>query len=135
MVVGRPADKASAEGVDILLPAIPWVTDAVRRAQANAVDFGFGAVPALTLEDIILAKLYALGAARLRAKDLDDLQSIFDAGHEVDLPYLAGQMRRFGVAIPRAAEPFLADSVLQLSRGILRSRRRRDVVKGERHVP
>ena len=124
MIVGRPFGEASAQGVDILLPAIPWVTDAVQRAQANAVDFGFGPVPALTLEDVILAKLYALGAARLRAKDLDDLQSIFEAGHQVDVPYVAGQMRRFEITIPSAAQPFLPDTVLQLSRDILRARRR-----------
>jgi hypothetical protein len=47
----------------------------VRRAQANEVDFGFGRVPALTIEDVVLSKLYALMAARLRAKDLDARQS------------------------------------------------------------
>ena len=123
IVVGRGVGDASAEGVDILLPAIPWVTDAVKRAQANAVDFGFGAVPALTLEDIILAKLYALGAARLRAKDLDDLQSIFEADHQVDMPYIAGQMRRFGIVVPREAETFLPGIILQFSRDVRRLRR------------
>ena len=124
MFVGRPAGAASAEGVDILLPAIPWVRDAVQRAQANNVDFGFGPVPALTLEDVILSKLYSLMAARLRAKDLDDLQSVFDAAHDVDLPYLAGQMRRFEVTVPRAAECFLPVSLVQLSRDGVRARRR-----------
>lgn len=118
MVAGRPGADASGHGVDILLPAIPWVTDAVQRAQANVVDFGFGPVPALTIEDIILAKLYALGSAQLRAKDLDDLQSIFDSGQQVDLPYLAGQMRRFAIVIPRAARPFLPKFILQSSFGI-----------------
>jgi hypothetical protein len=124
MIVGRQAGATSGEGVDILLPAIPWVKDAVQRAQANEVDFGFGPVPALTLEDVILSKLYCLKAAQLRAKDLDDLQSIFAAGHEVDIPYLAGQMQRFGITVPSIAEPFLPDIVLKLSRAVRRSQRR-----------
>jgi len=121
MIVGRPPDEPDGEGVDILLPEIPWVESALERAQANQVDYGFGDVPALTLEDAVLSKVYALG--RLRAKDLDDLQSIFEMEHEFDVPYLAGQMRRFSVVIPRQAEPFLPDWLLKLSRGIKRAKR------------
>lgn len=114
MIVGRSAAKESGEGVDILLPAIPWVKDAVRRAQVNEVDFGFGRIPALTIEDVILAKLCALMASPLRAKDLDDLQSIFESGHDIDVPYLAGQMRRLKVIVPRTAKTFLPGKILQL---------------------
>ena len=123
IVVGRPVGGATGEGVDILLPGLPWVSDAVRRAQANAVDFGFGPVPALTLEYLVVSKLYALTAARVRAKDLDDLQSILGVGHEMDMAYLAGQMQRFEIVIPRAAAPFLPDALLKIARGILRSKR------------
>ena len=121
MIVGRPPGNPSGEGVDILLPTIPWVESALERAQANEVDFGFGPVPALTLEDAILSKLHAL--KRLRAKDLDDLQSIFEAQEEIDIAYLAGQMRRFAIEIPRQAEPFLPDWLLKLSRDMGRSKR------------
>ncbi len=121
MVVGRPEGKPFAEGVDILLPAIPWARDAVRRAQANEVDFGFGPVPSLTLEDVILAKLYALMSAQLRAKDLDDLQSIFADSCEVDMPYLAGQMQRFNITVPNKAKPFLPADLLKVSRSVLKS--------------
>jgi len=121
-LVGRPEGDTPSAGVDILLPAIPWVEDAVSRAQLNAVDFGFGAVPVLTLEDVVIAKLYALRAKPLRVKDLDDLQSIFGADHEMDRAYVAGQMRRFGITVPREAEPFLPDIVLKISRDIVRTR-------------
>lgn len=124
MAVGRPADDPDGEGVDILLPAVPWVADAVARAQANQVDFGFGPVPALTLEDVVISKLFALKSAQMRAKDLDDLQSIFDAGHELDVPYLSGQMQRFEIVVPRKARPFLPDAVLQLSRDVARALKR-----------
>lgn len=116
MIVGRPADNPSGEGVDLLLPTIPWVESALERAQANKVDFGFGAVPALSIEDAIVSKLHAL--KRLRAKDLDDLQSIFEAQHEIDIPFLAGQMRRFELSIPSQAQPFLPGWLVSLSRDI-----------------
>jgi len=124
MVVGRREGDASGEGVDILLPAIPWATDAVRRAQENRVDFGFGAVPVLTTEDVVLSKLFALRAARLRAKDLDDLQSIYEAGGDVDIAYLSGQMRRFSITIPPEAEPFLVETLVRISRDISRTAKR-----------
>ena len=123
MVVGRPEGGTGGEGVDILLPAIPWVTEAVTRAQDNRVDYGFGPVPVLTVEDVIVSKLYALSSAALRAKDLDDLQSIYEAEVEVDVAYLAGQMRRFEIVVPREAEPFLDHTILRISRDIARRAR------------
>jgi len=125
MVVGRKKDVVAGEGVDILLPAIPWVADAVRRARDNSVDFGFGPVPVLTVEDVVLSKLYALNSACLRAKDLDDLQSIYESECDIDIAYLSGQMRRFDIRIPRAAEPFLDDVILKVSRDIVRTERER----------
>ncbi len=125
MVVGRSADQSHAWGVDILLPAMPWARNAVSRAQDNRIDFGFGAVPTLTLEDVILAKLHALGAGIPRPKDMDDLQSIYTAnGGEIDTVYLAAQMKRFAFIVPRAAEPFCAKELLALSRDIKRQLRR-----------
>lgn len=115
MIVGRPEGRPDAEGVDILLPAVPWVRIAVERAQSNLVDFGFGKVPTLTLEDVILSKLHALGMAKLRAKDLDDLQSIFEAGHEFGTAYLAGRIQELGIGIPTKAKPFLPDSLLNIA--------------------
>jgi hypothetical protein len=123
MIVGRPAENPSGEGVDLLLPTLPWVASALKRAQANNVDFGFGPVPALTIEDAILSKLHAL--RRLRAKDLDDLQSIFEAQREIDIPFLAGQIHGFAIDIPRQAEPFLPDWLVKLFRAAGRSTRGR----------
>jgi hypothetical protein len=127
MVVGRPPDNPSGEGVDILLPAIAWVEPALERAESNQVDFGFGNIPVLSLEDAILSKLYAL--KRLRAKDIDDLQSICEAEHEVDIPYLSGQIARFEIEIPSQAKPFLPEWIIKLcsdSRRTSRARRRKN---------
>lgn len=56
-----------------------------------------------------------------RPKDLDDLQSIYTAnGEEVDTVYLAAQMRRFALVVPRTAEPFLPAGLLALARDIKR---------------
>lgn len=116
MVVGRKKDDSSGEGVDILLPEIPWVEQAVTRAQSNLVDFGFGSVPALAVEDVILAKLYALQAATLRAKDLDDIQSIFAAEPPIDLAYISGQMQRLELTLPNQAKPFIPETLLTIDR-------------------
>lgn len=125
MVVGRAADKSCPWGVDILLPALPWAHDAVDRAQNNRVDFGFGKVPTVTLEDMVLAKLYALRAAVPRPKDMDDLQSIYKASRdELDTVYLSAQMRRFELVVPQAAKPFLPESLLAMSRDTQRQMRR-----------
>ena len=125
MVVGRREGAPGGEGVDLLLSAIPWVADATRRAQDNPIDFGFGPVPVLTVEDVIVSKLFALSSARLRAKDLDDLQSIYDADDDIDVAYLASQMRRWKIVVPRQAEPFLDDTILKISRDIVRTGKRR----------
>lgn len=122
MVIGRPAGQSHGTGVDILLPSIPWAKEAVRRAQDNMIDFGFGPVPVLTLEDVIVAKLYALSNGSPRPKDMDDLQSIFeaDAGDEMDIPYLAGQMKQLELTVPKTAEPFLPALLIALARDVKR---------------
>jgi Nucleotidyl transferase AbiEii toxin, Type IV TA system len=123
MVVGRKAGNPAGEGVDILLPSLPWTENAIARAQDNLVDFGFGLVPVLTVEDVILSKLFAIKSTELRAKDLDDIQSIYAADPELNVPYLAGQMSRLELFIPDQAKPFLPDSIIALARDVARSRK------------
>ncbi len=64
----------------------------------------------------MVSKLLALQAARPRAKDLDDLQSIFDAGHDLNLPYLAGQMSRLDLKIPGAVKALVPEPILVLDK-------------------
>jgi hypothetical protein len=123
MVVGRPEGKPHGLGVDILLPTLAWVTDAVRRAQQNPVDFGFGSVPTMLVEDVIIAKLAALKNCSSRFKDLDDLSSIFQKGELLDMPYLTGQMQRFSLALPKVVRAEAPEPLRLISRDIERGRR------------
>ena len=124
IVAGRQAEAVTGPGLDILLPTLPWAANAVNRAQANTVDFGFGVVPTLTLEDVIIAKIYALGSVPIRAKDLDDLQTILATDQDIDMAYLAGQLRRFKLTIRPDARPFLPAWLLKMVRDNGRADRR-----------
>ena len=57
IIVGRAGELDV--GVDFILPEMPWFESAITRAQANQLDFGFGEIPCITLEDMIIAKLFA----------------------------------------------------------------------------
>lgn len=99
ILVGRKED--TSYGVDLLLPQFPWFEKALSRAQSNKIDFnlGFGSIPTITAEDVILAKLYAG-----RLKDKDDVLSIFQAHAEskvkLDLNYLISEMTRLKLNLP-----------------------------------
>jgi len=101
ILVGRKGKEK--EGIDLLLPPFPWFKQAIKRAQFNLIDFGHGvgAVPTLTAEDVILAKLFAG-----RLKDKDDINSIFEASAGADsnlklnLNYLIEQMETLHFPLP-----------------------------------
>lgn len=94
ILVGRTDDE-NEPGVDLLLPSFPWFEKALARAQSNLVDFGFGPTPTMTVEDILLAKMFAK-----RLKDVDDIISIFERQLSLDLEYLAGEMERLKFVVP-----------------------------------
>jgi hypothetical protein len=94
ILVGR-SKNIEDPGVDLLLPTFPWFANAIRRAQSNLVDFGFGDLPVLTAEDVIIAKLFAK-----RFKDLDDVQSIFQSEISLDIAYLEAEMERLALVVP-----------------------------------
>ncbi len=96
ILVGRKT--RDEPGVDLLLPPFPWFSNALERAKSNLIDFGFGAVPTLTPEDVILAKLFAN-----RPKDVDDIISIFESGKSLDIAYLAAEMDRLKFTLPKEA--------------------------------
>ena len=104
MLCGR---ASGAEiGVDLILLSVPWVNSALDRAQANRVDFGFGGVPCLTVEDLLLSKLYAVNNQPTRFMDLDDIRSILESEVSVDWVYLRDQVRHLALTIPEAVRPW-----------------------------
>lgn len=101
ILVGRNKDLNSI-GLDFLLPTLPWVKDAVPRAKNNIIDFGVCRTPTITVEDLIISKLYSYSLSSKREKDIDDLRSIFEAGHELELDYLVCKMREHGIKVPKS---------------------------------
>ena len=100
MLVGRDPRNTSRIGVDLLFPTLEWVTEGIQRAQSNLVSIFGNKYPALTVEDIIVAKLYALKLSH-RFKDLDDLEQIFISNHPINLSYLCGKMEQHQIAVPK----------------------------------
>lgn len=113
LLCGRSPDRADAIGVDLILSGMPWTQAALERAQANRVDFGFGGIPCLTLEDFVLSKLYSVRNQSTRFMDLDDLRSIFESTDEIDWVYVVDGMRRWELPIPDALKIFVPKQVLK----------------------
>ena len=100
MVTSAP-DRTTGRGfVDILLPELPWVSEAVTRAQHNRLNLGFAKVPVITPEDLIIAKCYALQNEPDRFQDLDDVKEILLAVEDLDYDYLHSRLARLSVVIP-----------------------------------
>ncbi len=124
MVIGRAPNHTSIIGVDFILPKMPWATEALERAQYMKVDFGFGELPVLTVEDVIISKLYAFKNDSTRLKDCDDIQSILLSKRELDLPYLAGRMRAYRLPIPKQLASIASVELNRISKSVEREIRR-----------
>jgi hypothetical protein len=86
---------------------MPWVEIALERSQANRIDFGFGPVTCITVEDLVLSKLYSVKNQSTRFMDLDDLKSIFEVNQKLDWVYLRHQMKQLNLTVPESLKPFL----------------------------
>lgn len=100
ILVGR-ADDSKGLGIDFILPSMPWALSALERAQTNLLNIGFGEIPIVTKEDLIISKCFSYNNAPKRIKDLDDLISIFEFQREFDLSYLCGELDRLKLPIPK----------------------------------
>ena len=94
MITSTPTAGSFTGIIDVLLPVMPWVADAVQRAQFNRIDLIFAHVPIITPEDLIIAKAYALNNASDRFQDLDDIKEIFGAKLELDLSYIRMKLEK-----------------------------------------
>jgi len=93
--------------IDILLPELPWVTKAVKRAQSNKINLGFASVPVITAEDLVVAKCYALSNSPERFQDLDDLKEIFLNVKDLDYDYVRSELGHFKLVIPEPVRKFI----------------------------
>lgn len=100
MVVGR---NENAIGTDFILEKVPWVSEAIARSKSNRVDFGFGPVPCITVEDFLISKLFSYQNQKRRFKDLDDLQSVWinKKNHSFQIEYLAKRLHDLHLKIPK----------------------------------
>lgn len=124
IVAGRAKKDDQQIGLDFILPSMPWFDEAIKRAQYNKIDFGFGPVPSLTKEDVIISKFYSLKNDPTRFNDLDDLKSIMQAGHEIDMPYICGQMQRLQLTVPDSLKDIVPKPILMISRRVAKELRR-----------
>ena len=123
IVAGRDPQKKEIIGVDFILPAMPWANAAVERAKSNQIDFGFGKVPTISVEDLIVAKLWAICGSKKREKDVDDLRSIFSVGHELDCSYIVGHMQEHLLRIPESLEGDVPEVLVNAAKRIKRATR------------
>ncbi len=124
IIAGRAKKDEKKIGLDFILPEMPWFEEAIERAKFNEIDFGFGPLPCLTKEDVIISKLYSLQNDRSRFNDLDDLKSIFQAGLDIDIPYICGQMQKLRLATPDSLKDFAPRPILLTSKRVRRGSRK-----------
>ncbi len=124
IIAGRAKKDEKKIGLDFILPEMPWFEEAIERAKFNELDFGFGPIPCLTKEDVIISKLYSLQNDRSRFNDLDDLKSIFQAGLDIDIPYICGQMQKLQLVTPDSLKDFAPRSLLLTSKRVRRASRK-----------
>jgi hypothetical protein len=111
MVTSEPPASELTGMVDILLPEVPWVLEAVGRAQDNLIDLGFAKVPVITAEDLILAKCYAVRNSPDRFQDLDDLKQLFQDVRDLDTDYLRRRFVELKLTIPEQIRQFAPDAL------------------------
>lgn len=110
MVTSKPSGNELKGIIDILLPELPWVENAVRRAQSNRINLGFALVPVITPEDLVIAKCYALRNSPDRFQDLDDLKEIFLSVRDLDYRYLWAELKRLGLGVPEVVGKFVKEN-------------------------
>lgn len=117
ILVGRVPNDKNKPGVDIILPAMPWAKVAVERAQSNQRDLGLAKpIPVLTIEDLVISKLFAFRDKATRLKDLDDLKAILSNRPTLDNDYLAQRIKEYSLPIPEAIQQYCHYKVLRVAR-------------------
>ena len=88
IVIGSDSIAHNSATIDLILPVLPWVSAAVKRAQENILDFGFAKLPTITAEDLIISKIFSVTMDPTRYQDLDDIKQIIASGMNLDKQYI-----------------------------------------------
>ena len=123
VIIGRDKER-NIPGIDLLLPANPWVPAALERAQYNQIDWGFDRIPTMTIEDVVVAKLIS-SANTEREQDVLDLRSIFRSGNQVDLVYVVAKMHEFEAVVPDTLKKDAPTILMRASKRVTREKSRR----------
>jgi hypothetical protein len=107
LVIGREVEPGTFVGVDFLLPVMPWIESAVFRAQKNKLDYGFARIPTITVEDLCVAKLWALRGPNPRSVDLEDVLAVLEAAKEVDSNYILQSCANLSIVPPDEVQKLL----------------------------
>ncbi len=106
LISSKPSEDELTGLLDILLPELPWVEQAVERAQHNVFTLGFGEVPVITPEDLIIAKCYSVRNNPERFQDLDDLKELLIGDIHLDWDYLRGALARYKLSLPEQLQKY-----------------------------
>lgn len=101
LVIGQFDSENYDSTVDIILPNLPWVEKAINNGKNHIIDYGFARIPVITVEDLIIAKIFALNIEPNRFQDLDDLKSIFLSSVLVNLPYVKSAIVNHEIEVPK----------------------------------
>lgn len=111
MITSKPSRNSLTSIIDVLLPNLPWVKDAVSRAQDNIIDLGFAKVPVICPEDLIISKCFALEGSPDRFQDLDDIKEIFTSVDDLDLDYIKIKLKAYKISIPKILKNLVPNSI------------------------
>lgn len=114
IITGRAKKDFSTVNLGFIFNDFPWCASALARAQNNLVSYGEIFVPVLTVEDVILSKLFNLSISP-SPLDEDDLIHILKAEPQMDLIYLCGEMNRLNLPFPREFSPNLPEELRKMS--------------------
>ncbi|MCB0330876.1 MAG: hypothetical protein KDD70_14495 [Bdellovibrionales bacterium] len=104
VVLGTPPAGEDLQPLHFYVPSLPWVSKGVRRGQGTPHLIDGVEIPAIAVDDLIVAKFHSLTLNPKSKVDLDDLESIFKSETPIEIPYVMGELNMLELTIPKALE-------------------------------
>ncbi|MEZ4754142.1 MAG: nucleotidyl transferase AbiEii/AbiGii toxin family protein [Bdellovibrionota bacterium] len=125
IIVGRDTNKPY--GVDFLLMTFPWANTALERSKSNLIKIsGIGEIPCLTVEDMIISKLFAIknnSTRRYKKSDIPDIALMLENNADIDLVYLSHSMEVLELILPQGVESEAHFSLVRISKKMRRRKK------------